>query len=195
VRILSSRNLSSACGFQHRLALLIEKALVRRAAALGDEEKFVGVSGLGEEGRSAPAGLSPVLTSSYIDSGGQLAVAQIGFGIAAPGCRQRVEAASSPSVQMCCPFLPMTMAVPVSWHIGSTPAGGDIGRFFNRSDATNLSFAEASGSSRIARKLGEMAGTQEVGGIDEGLGSRAMSAPPGATLTMRPAFERARVDT
>jgi hypothetical protein len=25
------------------------------------------------------------------------------------------------------PFLPITMAVPVSWHMGSTPPGGDVG--------------------------------------------------------------------
>ena len=68
---------------QHRLALLIEKALVGRPAALGDEEKFVGVSGLGEEvdlRRQVVAGVDFLVHRQRR----QLAVAQIGFGIAAP---------------------------------------------------------------------------------------------------------------
>jgi hypothetical protein len=44
----------------------------------------------------------------------------------------------------------MTIAVPVSWHIGSTPPAAILA-FFSRSSATKRSLAEASGSSRIAR--------------------------------------------
>jgi hypothetical protein len=44
----------------------------------------------------------------------------------------------------------MTMAVPVSWHIGSTPPAAMLA-FFRSSSATYLSLAEASPSSRIER--------------------------------------------
>ncbi len=46
------------------------------------------------------------------------------------------------------PRLPATMAVPVSWHIGSTPPAAMLA-LRSRSSATNLSFGEACGSSRI----------------------------------------------
>ena len=67
-----------------------------------------------------------------------------------------IAASSSPPVQTSWPFLPMTMAVPVSWHIGSTPPA-EMLAFFSSSSATYLSLAEASGSSRIARSCGEVA--------------------------------------
>ena len=51
----------------------------------------------------------------------------------------------------------MTIAVPVSWHIGSTPAAAMFA-FFSRSSATNRSFALASGSSRIVRSCARWAG-------------------------------------
>ena len=41
-------------------------------------------------------------------------------------------ASSSPSVQTRRPFLPTTIAVPVSWHIGSTPPAAMLA-FFSRS--------------------------------------------------------------
>ena len=46
----------------------------------------------------------------------------------------------------------MTIAVPVSWHIGSTLPAAMLA-FFSRSSATKRSLAEASGSSRIAAQL------------------------------------------
>ncbi|MEY9540306.1 hypothetical protein ABIE85_003366 [Bradyrhizobium diazoefficiens] len=46
--------------------------------------------------------------------------------------------------------MPMMIAVPVSWHIGSTPPAAMLA-FFKKSSATNLSFGLASPSSRIAR--------------------------------------------
>ena len=53
--------------------------------------------------------------------------------------------------------MPNTSAVPVSWHIGSTrPA--EMQAFFNKSSATNRSFADASGSSRIARNCAKCPG-------------------------------------
>ena len=42
----------------------------------------------------------------------------------------------------------MMIAVPVSWHIGSTPPAAMLA-FFRKSKATNLSLSEASGSSTI----------------------------------------------
>ena len=58
--------------------------------------------------------------------------------------------ASPPPVHTRWPFLPMTMAVPVSWHIGSTLPAAMLA-FFRRSKATKRSLADASGSSRMAR--------------------------------------------
>ena len=55
---------------------------------------------------------------------------------------------SEKPVQTCCPFLPITIAVPVSWHIGRTPFE-DMTAFFSISRATNLSLPELSGSSNI----------------------------------------------
>ncbi len=57
-------------------------------------------------------------------------------------------ASSLPSVSTFCPRLPITIAVPVSWHIGSTPPAAMFA-FFNRSSATNRSFGEASVSFMI----------------------------------------------
>jgi hypothetical protein len=70
----------------------------------------------------------------------------------------RLSASSSPpAVSTFCPRLPMTIAVPVSWHIGSTPAAAMLA-FFSRSSATNLSLADASGSSMIRRSCARCAG-------------------------------------
>ena len=92
-------------------------------------------------------------------------------------------AASSPSVQICWPFLPMTIAVPVSWHIGSTlPAA--ILAFFKRSNATNLSLAEASGSSRIARSWARWPGRNRWAESIKAWRARSVRASS-ATLTMR----------
>jgi hypothetical protein len=58
----------------------------------------------------------------------------------------------------------MTMAVPVSWHIGRIPPA-EMLAFLRRSRATKRSFADASGSSRIFAELREVAGPQEVGDV------------------------------
>ena len=94
-----------------------------------------------------------------------------------------IAAASSPSVQTCWPFLPMTIAVPVSWHIGNTrPAA--ILAFFNRSKATNLSFDEASGSSRIARNEARCPGRSRWALSAKAWAASRVNAS-GSTLTMR----------
>ena len=61
-----------------------------------------------------------------------------------------MASSSPPPVNTNWPFLPFTMAVPVSWHIGSTPPA-EMQAFFSRSRATKRSLAEASGSSRMLR--------------------------------------------
>jgi hypothetical protein len=54
-------------------------------------------------------------------------------------------------------FLPITIAVPVSWHIGSTPPA-EMLTFLRRSRATKRSFPLASGSSMILRSWARCAG-------------------------------------
>ena len=73
---------------------------------------------------------------------------------------------SSPPVSTSSPRLPMTIAVPVSWHIGSTPPAAMLA-FFSRSRATNLSLADASGSSRIRTQLLEVRRPQPVRDVAE----------------------------
>ena len=53
--------------------------------------------------------------------------------------------------------LPTTIAVPVSWHIGSTPPA-ETQALRSRSVATKRSFDDASGSSTIARSWARCAG-------------------------------------
>ncbi len=60
------------------------------------------------------------------------------------------QSASSTPVNTRSPLCPWTMAVPVSWHDGSTIAA-DMLAFLSISKATKRSLSEASGSSRIAR--------------------------------------------
>ena len=64
----------------------------------------------------------------------------------------------------------MTIAVPVSWHIGRTPPAAMFA-FFSRSRATNWSLLHASGSSRMFAQLLEVRGPQVVGDVvHRGLG-------------------------
>ncbi len=51
----------------------------------------------------------------------------------------------------------MTMAVPVSWHDGKMPPAAMFA-FLSSSSATNLSFGEASASSRMARSCARWPG-------------------------------------
>ena len=103
MRICSSRNFNSAFGFSTALRLLVEKALVGRAAALGDEEEFVFVARLGIEvdlRRQIVAGVDLLVHRQRRD----LAVAQIGLGIGAadavataPPRRRRRSTPAGPS--------------------------------------------------------------------------------------------------
>ncbi|SLH48077.1 Uncharacterised protein [Mycobacteroides abscessus subsp. abscessus] len=54
-------------------------------------------------------------------------------------------------------FLPITIAVPVSWHIGRMPPA-EMLTFLSRSSATKRSLPEDSGSSMILRSCARCAG-------------------------------------
>ena len=67
----------------------------------------------------------------------------------------------------------MMIAVPVSWHIGSTPPAAMLA-FLRKSKATNLSLSEASGSSTMDFERREMRRAQQMIDVDErGFGERA----------------------
>ena len=68
-----------------------------------------------------------------------------------------IASPSSTPVSTPSDFLPITIAVPVSWHIGSTPPA-EMLTFFSRSSATNRSFPLDSGSSMILRSWARWAG-------------------------------------
>jgi hypothetical protein len=59
------------------------------------------------------------------------------------------------------------IAVPVSWHIGSTPPAAMLA-FLRKSKATNLSLSEASGSSTMCLRLCEMRRPQQMIDVGEG---------------------------
>ena len=77
----------------------------------------------------------------------------------------------------------MMIAVPVSWHIGSTPPAAMLA-FLRKSKATNLSLSEASGSSTIDLQRGEMRGAQQMVDVDERGLRRARAAPRATTTSM-----------
>jgi hypothetical protein len=58
------------------------------------------------------------------------------------------------------PFFALTIAVPVSWHIGRTPPAA-IDAFLSRSRATNRSLSLASGSSSTRRSWARWAGRRK----------------------------------
>ena len=81
-------------------------------------------------------------------------------------------ASSSPPVHTRWPFLPMTIAVPVSWQEGSTmPA--EMLAFFSMLRATKRSFGDASGSSKMRAQLRQMAGPEEMRDVAHGRGGEA----------------------
>ena len=59
-----------------------------------------------------------------------------------------MASSSPPPVNTNCPFLPLIIAVPVSWHMGKTPPAAMLA-FFSRSRATNRSLSLASGSTMM----------------------------------------------
>ena len=75
---------------------------------------------------------------------------------------------SRPSVSTCWPRLPITIAVPVSWHIGSTPPAA-MQALRSRSPATNLSFAAGLGVVQDRPELAQVRGPQQVRDVVHGL--------------------------
>ena len=71
-----------------------------------------------------------------------------------------MAASSPPPVNTHWPFFALTIAVPVSWHIGSTPPAA-IAAFFSRSRATKRSLSLASGSSSTLRSWARWAGRRK----------------------------------
>ena len=105
---------------QDRRRRLEQKRLVGRAAAFGDEQELVGVLALGVDLDLRRHVRLGVLLLEHGERR-ELRIAQIALEV---GCRARPRRAPprrTPSVKTSRPFLPMMMAVPVSWHIGSTP--------------------------------------------------------------------------
>jgi len=89
-----------------------------------------------------------VLTSSNIDSAAswlyrRLLVRYVSY------TPREIAASSPPPVMTNWPFFALTIAVPVSWHIGSTPPAA-IDAFFRRSSATKRSLSLASGSRKMS---------------------------------------------
>ena len=124
-----------------------------------------------------------MFTSSNIDTGETCAVAQIVLGVRCGRRRARSPPRRRRRSRPDCPFLPMTIAVPVSWHIGRMPPAATLA-FFSRSSATKRSLSRlASGSSRIAAKLladATAAADARCRGTPRGSGASAPPAPPSA---------------
>ena len=68
-----------------------------------------------------------------------------------------MNSSSSTPVNTYWPFLPITVAVPVSWQKGKTPWAA-ISAFLSIVRATLLSLSEASGSSKMAATIFKWAG-------------------------------------
>ena len=106
---------------------------------------------------------------------------------------------SPPPVNTIWPFLPLMIAVPVSWHIGSTPPAA-TDAFLSRSRATNRSLSLASGSSRIARSCERWAGRRKcaISRIASAVSERIASlltlsiVPSGVSTVSTPSVVRRR---
>ena len=133
---------------QHRGRSLEQEALVGGAAALGHEHELVGVITFGVDLALRRHVVGGVLLLIHRQRR-HLRVAQIAaqIGVArAFGQRGLVLAVGDDVAAL----LAHDDAVPVSWHIGSTPPAAMLA-FFRKSSATNLSFGLASLSSRMLR--------------------------------------------
>ena len=116
---LLREELLQARGIEQRLGLLEEHRLVGRSASLGDEQELV-LLARGREnvdlGRQVRAGVDLVVHRE----GNGLRVAEVLFLIRVVDSPRQPLLVLAPPVQTRWPFLPMIVAVPVSWHIGSS---------------------------------------------------------------------------
>ncbi len=154
---------------QQRLGLLEEERLVRRAAALGDEQEVVLVAAGARRARSAPAGWSPVLSSSYMVERRHLRVAQVGLGVGVEDAARERRLVVAALVQTRWPFLPMTIAVPVSWQRRQHHAGRDVGvlQHVERDEAV---VRRRLGVVEDVAQLRQVAGAEQVRDVADRLG-------------------------
>ena len=82
-----------------------------------------------------------------------------------------IWASSPPPVKTNWPFLALTIAVPVSWHIGSTPPAATAA-FLSRSVATKRSFGARLGVVEDVAELLEVGRAEEVGDVAHRLGGQ-----------------------
>ena len=100
--------------------------------------------------------LVPVLRSSHMVSGASCEYRRFSL-VYASYTPRAMDSSSCPSVSTYRPRLPITIAVPVSWHMGSTPPAAMLA-LRSRSSATKRSFGEAAGSSMMLRSWARWAG-------------------------------------
>src|SRR5689334_7494954 len=99
---------------------------------------------------------------------------------------REMASSSSPPVSTVSVRLPTTIAVPVSWHIGSTPPA-ETHALRNRSTATNRSLGDASGSSTIARSCARCAGRSRCWMSRTASRTRAVMVVGAISRNVRPA--------
>ena len=75
-----------------------------------------------------------------------------------------IASSSPPPVSTCWPFLPMTIAVPVSWHIGSTPPAAMLG-VLQQVERDEAVVGRRLGVVEDGAELREVTGPQEVGDV------------------------------
>ena len=75
-----------------------------------------------------------------------------------------IAASSPPPVSTCWPFLPFTIAVPVSWHVGQHAAGGDA-RVLQQLERDEPVVGRRLGVVEDRAQLREVAGPQQVGDV------------------------------
>ena len=157
-RSFSSRNAGQPLRVQQRLRLLVEERLVGRAAALGQHQELVLRRRARARctARSGPAGWCRCCARPRTRSAPSASSAG-----SARRRRRRCPGRWPPRRRRRCSTvsvrLPTTIAVPVSWHIGSTPPAATQA-LRSRSVATNRSLGEASGSSTMDRSWARCAG-------------------------------------
>ena len=172
---------------QHRPGLLIKEALVGGAAALGDEQKFVCLAGLGEEvdlRRKVVAGVDLLVHRQR----SQLAVAQIGLGIGAADAGRECRGVVAVGPDLLALLAHDDRGAGVLAHRKHV-AGGDIG-VLQQIERDELVVGRGLRIVEDRAQLGEMAGAQQVRGIDEGLAGKERQGL-GSHFDDAPALERA----
>ena len=130
---------------QQRLRLLVEERLVGRAAALGHHQELVLRRLRRARCTARPARAGSCRCSARPRTTSAPSASSAGSARRRPRrCPGEMASSSSPPVSTVSVRLPTTIAVPVSWHIGSTPPAATQA-LRSRSVATNRSLGDASG--------------------------------------------------